>query len=398
MSVLKVSLSSTVKPLQRESGQPVLSPQGPLAIVGGERVTDGIPEPIRPEPRSLFGPRGGCIAPDGSLWICDTGHHRLLGWSHYLLAADHDAEWWVGQQTLFEEGRNARKSVGSNTLSVPTGITPYGQGLVVADAWNNRVLGWDTLPRSLNQPADWVLGQPDFESGMPNQGKSEASASSMHWPFGVLADGETLWVADSKNRRVLRWNQRPTTPGAPADFVLGQPDFDTSDENRGSTPDRASMRWPHALTLWGGKLCLADAGNNRVLIWDGVPERSLEPCSWILGQPDGQSVDHNQSSYWPRPDTLNMPYALWGWKDWLLVADTANSRLLGWHSQDLADGAPARGLTGQADLFSKGDNRWGEVTPDSLCWPYGLGLYEQTVLVADSGNNRVHLWNLDEGL
>jgi hypothetical protein len=87
-----------------------------------------------------------------------------------------------------------------------------------------------------------------------------------------------------------------------------------------------------------------------------------------------------------------MPYGITAMDNWLLVADTANSRLLGWHSDELATGTAARALTGQPDFRAKGDNRWQLPVRDSLCWPYALQACYPYVIVADSGNNRVQLW------
>ena len=49
-------------------------------------------------------------------------------------------------------------------------------------------------------------------------------------------------------------------------------------------------------------------------------------------------------------------------------------------------------LTGQRSFGDKGDNRWGSATRDSLCWPYSVAIAGRTAAIADSGNNRVLLW------
>ena len=52
---------------------------GARTILGGG-ADDCLAEPIRPGPDTLFGPRGVCFA-GSALLVCDTGHHRVLGWS-----------------------------------------------------------------------------------------------------------------------------------------------------------------------------------------------------------------------------------------------------------------------------------------------------------------------------
>jgi hypothetical protein len=86
-----------------------------------------------------------------------------------------------------------------------------------------------------------------------------------------------------------------------------------------------------------------------------------------------------------------MPYGCAAAGNWLMAADTANSRLIAWHADDCHTGAATRALTAQPDFRAKGDNRWQPPARDSLCWPYGVMHYAGQVVVADSGNNRVLL-------
>jgi hypothetical protein len=326
--------------------------------------------------------------------VCDTGHHRLLGWARTPVGDDIPADWIIGQPDFCHEGRNAKVRPGPTTLNVPTGITACGDGLAVADAWNHRVLIWRTQPRDKNVPPDIVLGQQDFHEVEPNRNKHNPSSSTLFWPYGLHWDGIRLWVADTGNRRVLMWHGVPQENGEPADLILGQQDFTCRDENGGAGPTSASMRWPHGVALWNGRLCIADAGNNRISVWDSIPSENNAPCAFVLGQEDFQRVDHNQSLYWPSAGSLNMPYGITSAGCWLLAADTANSRLLAWHERDCRTGANAGALTGQPDFQAKGDNRWQPPVLDSLCWPYGIAHCGGTVIVSDSGNNRVLVWRI----
>lgn len=379
---------------------PLLGPQ-PLVVLGAPRVPPLVTAGVRPDRQSCFGPRGATLlAGAGPLWVCDTGHHRVLGWSRLPLHDEAPADWVIGQPGFEREGRNAGGSVTALTLNVPTGICRLGaRGLAVADAWNHRVLLWREAPTRSNAPPDVVLGQADFASGDANRGRARPDAGTLFWPYGVACVDGRLFVADSENRRVLVWHELPERHGQPADLVLGQSHFEQRDENGGEAPNPASMRWPHGICFWRGHLCVSDAGNNRILVYRGVPARSGQAADFILGQADASRVDHNQSAYWPRHSTLNMPYGISAHGDWLLCADTANSRLLGFHAEDLATGAGARALTGQLNFQQKGDNRWQAPAADSLCWPYGLNACPTEnggarVAVADSGNNRVSVWEL----
>ncbi len=398
-TALRVSLNSSLRQALPPSSLPLLAPQGARISIGATSGSDGLAAPVKPDALSLFGPRAACLADaDGPLWVSDTGHHRLLGWERAPSTEDTPADWVIGQPDFNREGRNAKDGPGPATFNVPTGITPCGVGLAVADAWNHRVLIWNRLPRGHNTPAAVVLGQQDFISVQANRGAADPAADSLFWPYGIYWDGTRLWVADSGNRRVLMWNGLPTHDGQAADVVLGQSHFTCRNENAGGEPSAGSMRWPHGVTLWQHRLCVADAGNNRIMVWDTVPARSNTPCDHVLGQNDFQQVDNNQSLYWPNQASLNMPYGCTAAGSWLIAADTANSRLIAWHADDCRTGAAARALTAQPDFCAKGDNRWQAPTRDSVCWPYSVMHCAGLVAVADSGNNRVLLWRLSEQL
>ena len=126
----------------------------------------------------------------------------------------------LGQTDNSNTGRNAGDSVNASSLQYPSGVWTNGKKLIVADAWNHRVLIWHSMPTKNGQPADVVLGQMDFESNQPNimgLGKIP-TAHTLYWPYGVFSDGNHLWVADTGNRRVLFYNKIPE-----ANFAGGWP-------------------------------------------------------------------------------------------------------------------------------------------------------------------------------
>lgn len=399
MCALHVSLMPALKREPSPAALAVLTNEGPRVCIGGVRGDDNLAIPVKPDATTLFGPRGACLfEKQNVLWISDTGHHRLLGWASLPASDNVPADWVVGQADFGREGRNAKGAAGAATLNVPTGICALNEGLAVADAWNHRVLIWHASPTAHNVPADIVLGQADFTAVESNRGMANPSATSLFWPYGIHWDGSHLWVADTGNRRVLMWRGIPQANGAPADLVLGQATFECRDENGGASPCASSMRWPHAIATWGEKLCVTDAGNNRILIWDGVPTCNNAPAATVLGQNGFELVDHNQSLYWPSAATLHMPYGVTTIGPWCICADTANSRLVAWHIDDYHCGAAARALTGQVEFNAKGDNGWRTPMRDSLSWPYGISACNGSGVVADSGNNRVLIWPLSREL
>jgi hypothetical protein len=398
---MRVSLASHPESSARrqaaQAGEMLLAPSGPSVVLGSAPSPDGLAQPIVPGARTLFGPRGAALNPaTGALAVADTGHHRLMLWRQRPTADYTAADVQIGQPDFTSEGRNGKGPVGAATLNVPTGVATDGLALAIADAWNHRVLVWRTWPGETNQPADVVLGQRDFSGAEPNRGGA-VSAATLNWCYGVAFIGGMLAVADTGNRRVLIWRRLPEENGQPADVVLGQRSFECRDENAGEGAGALGMRWPHAIAAHDGMLLVSDAGN-RIMAWRRLPGEPGAPCDLVLGQPGFAHIEHNRSRYLPDAHALNMPYGLTTAGPWLIAADTANSRLVGWRADStsgaLAMDAPATGLAGQPHFNAKGDNRWQAPVRDSLCWPYGVTASGGTVVVADSGNNRVGLWEL----
>ncbi|MEL6458682.1 MAG: hypothetical protein AAFQ91_10595 [Cyanobacteria bacterium J06621_15] len=356
--------------------------------------------PLAPSNIEMFGPRAAClISETGPLWVSDTGHHRLLGWQNLPTTDSQPADWVIGQPDFNSEGQNAKGKPEKKTFNVPTGICSCGKGLAVADAWNHRILIWKNLPEDSNVPADLVLGQIDFNGNQPNRGNSNAAANTLNWCYGVFYYQGKLFVADTGNRRLLIWNQLPQENGQAADVVLGQPNMISRDENCGSNANAFSMRWCHDITIWNNNLVVTDAGNNRVMIWSGIPTENNTPCRVVLGQKSFDSVEMNRGVYFPQANSLSMPYGVAATQDWLLVTDTANSRLLAWKKPQsilsLQD-ADADLVIGQNNFYSKGENRdYGLPSRDSLNWSYGISIYKNTAVLADSGNNRILLWKIN---
>lgn len=345
-------------------------------------------------PGTLYAPRGVLLDRDGDrtrVIAADTGNHRLLVWPDLPGADGADGAVVVGQPGPRAEGPQAGGRGPERGLHLPTGLARAGDLLVVADAWNHRLVGFDaSLDRDDPEPV-WVCGQDDLGAVTANRG-GDPDAASLYWPFGVLWQDGWLWVADTGNRRVLGWQGLPHGR-RPADVVLGQPDPHHRGENRDGEPAADSFRWPHQLAVLDGVLWVADAGNHRLLGWR-LPLTGDRPADLLLGQRTMTTAF--ELPHVPQgPARLRFPYAVATSGGTLLVADTANNRVLGWSRP----GEPAAdAVLGQRDFDRAGENRWTAVAPDTLCWPYGLSAaadprYGELLGIADSGNNRVVVWH-----
>ncbi|MBW0116779.1 NHL repeat-containing protein [Pseudonocardia sp. KRD-169] len=365
-------------------------------LTGGwaPRVWVGAPAPgglalpaAHPTAAHLYSPRG--VHLDAShLVVADSGNHRVLVWHGVPTSDEQPADVVLGQPDERTEGRAAGGRGPERGMAVPCGVLVHEGRLVVADAWNHRVLVWDTVPVTSDVAPDLVLGQDDPAAVEPNRGRG-CAADSMYWPFGIAVVGGRFWVADTGNRRVLGWDGGLPDHDRPADVVLGQPDAAHREENRGGDVGPDSFRWPHDVTGTDDLLLVADAGDHRVLGWTPHPGAD-GPAGTVLGQPDLRSAE--EWPYGPHTgDRFRSPYAVALLDGTLAVADTANNRILLWDGVP-ADGRAADHVLGQPSFAANGENRWSAVDRDTLCWPYGLSLHGDRLAVADSGNNRVMLW------
>jgi DNA-binding beta-propeller fold protein YncE len=253
----------------------------------------------------------------------------------------------------------------------PTYVHSDGQRVVVADTENNRVLIWNSIPTANGQPADLVLGQGDFTSAgtalIP-------TAQRMRAPQGVWIQGNRLFVADSLYHRVLIWNTFPTSNNEAPDVVLGQPDFSTTRPANILDDDIAvsatNMLNPVSVTSDGARLYVTDLGHNRVLIWNSIPTSNNQPADIVLGQPDLTSAesrfsnnssrlctadgkDENDNDLFPArcAATMSLPRFALSDGQRLYVADSGNDRVMIWNDIPLTNGRAADVILGQPDEF-----------------------------------------------
>lgn len=375
----------------------------PRTVLGAESPGGLLLPPANPTAVHTYAPRA--VWTDGRrVVVADTGNHRVMLWHRVPTADGEPADVVLGQADDHSEGPAAGGRGPQNGLHLPTGVLVHEGRLVVADAWHHRLLVWDSVPTRTGTPPDVVIGQPTADDVEPNAGR-DPDATSFYWPFGIAVVDGRFYVADTGNRRVLAWRSGLPEPGQPADVVLGQPDAGSRQENRGTGVGAGSFRWPHAIAgvrspAGGPGLLVADAGNHRVLRWDEHPETD-RPADAVLGQPDFASGA--EFPYVSQAGRLRFPYGLAtvaaGGPAGIAVADTANNRVLLWDGHQAVHDQLPDAVLAQSTVAANGENRWDSVGPDTLCWPYGVhwhrdphGATADLIAVADSGNNRIVLW------
>ncbi|MCS7026397.1 MAG: hypothetical protein NZV14_16495 [Bryobacteraceae bacterium] len=301
-----------------------------------------------------------------------------------------------------------------SALNHPTSVASNGTALVVADTDNNRVLIWRTLPTRNGQPADVVLGQPDFRTNRANEGGRQPTARSLSGPQGVWLQGNRLYVADTLNNRVLVWRNLPTQNFQPADIVLGQPNFtafqpqDLRTQSFDPRPD--NMLQPVSVTSDGTHLFVADLGHNRVLIWNRIPESNGEPADLALGQPDLRSgIANNTRNLCPEERTkdaegkdvfppvckasLDFPRFALSDGTRLFVADGGNDRILVYNRIPTQNGQNCDIILGQIasqlNQVSDSANPLGRASSDSVAAPMSLAWDGTNLFVSDPFRRRI---------
>lgn len=342
----------------------------------------------------FLAPRGVCMA-DGRLLVSDTGQNRVFIWNKIPTAMYASPDVVLGQSVATDTGRNAGQATAASTLLYPSGLWSDGKRLVVADAWNHRVLIWHTMPQQHGQPADVVIGQPDMASNLPNvQGLGSApSGRSLYWPYGVFVQEGRLFVADTGNRRVLVYEQLPDAHFAAADFVIGKPDMHTRDY------ESEDAVWPYSVKLGpAGQLAVTDTQYYRVLLWPHWRDALLQKAAAVVGQPDLEQNGQNQFGLFPAANTLNWCYDSAFYQQGLLVADTGNSRILWFENIPDRNNAAAAGLIGRSD-FCTGSESAATVfgTEQAIYWPFSISPdpSQALLVIADTGNHRILLHQLD---
>lgn len=135
-------------------------------------------------------------------------------------------------------------------------------------------------------------------------------------PRSLASDGVRLVVSDGNNNRVLIWNTLPDG-NVPPDVVLGQQDMDSNEPGRG----KHQLNWPGQVSIGpGGQLAVADTYNDRLLIWRRFP--------WENGQPADVEI---------RTAALRWPWGVWTDGKRLVASSTGGKAVLFWNSLPVAD-------------------------------------------------------------
>ena len=266
------------------------------------------------------------VGPDGSLWIADSGNHRVLRFpvNPSPGVEGKRSDLVLGQSTFTTRSYGKRM----NKMDSPSSLRFGPQGrLYVADTGNDRVL----------------VFEPPFESGMD---ATETFGSGWRNPTSLEIDplGRGIWVNDSGNYMVelWAWDQEK------APSVLGkssyQPDGRCGDALQQLRGD------PHLCPTGGG--IGIDSRGDALLAVSGHTQDILRLRTPDL-QADAEESDWADRRLFFPPGEFNLVgrrgirsgNGVAVFEDQLIVSDSR--RLMFWNGlEGLVDGQPAHGIVG----------------------------------------------------
>lgn len=283
----------------------------------------------------------------------------------------HEASVVIGQVGMTSKDANASGTIGPQGFDDPYSAGAGTGPYYVPDYSNNRVLGFTEIPTSNGATAAFVLGQPDFTSN-----GSGRSAQEFNGPFACAVYNGKLFLLEYSNHRVLIWNSLPTS-NVPADVVVGQPNFTSP----AASISRERLFAPLDLTVVAGKLIVVDRGHNRVLIWKSIPLTNGAPADLVIGQTDFETSTIGLSR-----TKFNGPSHVWSDGRRLVVSDYENQRVLIWNSFPKENGQRADVVVGAPDFTTAATNIASATTFRGVNGVASDGI---SLFLADTGSHRI---------
>jgi len=389
---------------------------------------------------AAFGSVGVAVDGAGDLFVADSGNDRALEYTGPFGAEDTNSTsanlifygtggqnnpggiavdgagnlyvaWNQGNEILVYEnavaGRNksANQTIGpgeenpsSSSLQSPGGLAFDGAGnLYAADIGDNRVLEYNEGSSFFTPVASRELGQPDLGHGAINRTDDIGLDAPGGVALGIDGARTAVYIADTKNNRVLGWiGPSPPASGA-ADIVIGQGDFISSKPNAGVAESAATLSAPiGAATDSSGNLFVADSSNNRVLEFENPVTvcGGSYPCIDTAGAVAvfGTCGSFEASACRPgvvSAETLfNPSAAAFDRAGNLFISDSGDSRVLEF-SPPFGAAPAAVGVFGQGGSFSTNHCDGGGTSALTLCAPGAIAADGAgDLFVADTENNR----------
>ncbi|MFA6318130.1 MAG: hypothetical protein WC943_11995, partial [Elusimicrobiota bacterium] len=359
-------------------------------VLGQQDFTSGNPNSPAPSAQTMSWPWGVWLD-STKVIVADRANNRVLIWNTFPDVNGKAADVVVGHPQFdytarLDNGSNVQGSIGAKTLDGPRGVFYDGTKLYVGDAGSSRVLIYNSLPGANFASADLVVGQQDLITAQDPWGDDRRT-----WgPYSVIVASGALIVSAASSNEVITFDPVPTSDFPQATRAIGHvgadAEFLSTIINGG--PFAIGVNSPWHPSISGGKLFVAEFGNDRVQIFDPVPSVGFSSASVVVGQKDMRSNLHAASS--PGALRLNGPYGAFYDGRKLFIADKSNNRVLGWDPAPTANFQAANFVLGHADF----DTTFPDATSAAALYqPSDVFSDGKKFFVADSGSNRVLIFN-----
>jgi hypothetical protein len=140
-----------------------------------------------------------------------------------------------------------------------------------------------------------------------------------------------------------------------------------------------------------GRYIIVDAQKNRILIYNQFPTSSIAEPDVVVGQPNKYSTVANYTGS-ISASGLNFPRGVASDGTNLIVADSGNNRVLIYNSMPTVDGASADVVIGQLTMTTNTANLGGR-SSQSLNYPIDITVSSGKLFIAEYYNSRVLIYN-----
>lgn len=277
------------------------------------------------------------VSTDGKkLVVADTYNNRILIWNAFPTKNGQPADMALGADNFTVRSSEFGKRDKNTFIDNPWDVWTDGTKLISS---GGPVFIWNTFPIKNNQQADIILG---FDNFAERFSEAEEDFPS---PRGIASDGKRLAIGTYEPEGIFIYNEFPTKNGQDPDFFL--PLHDWGAMGLGLKDDKFFAISHSKFFIWnsfpdfpkkadviyepnktaeqiilapgkrklyldqiaygygiaaGDKLIIADSNNDRVLIWNKIPEREGEEADVVLGKPE---IFYSRNSFGSGPDVYS---------------------------------------------------------------------------------------------
>jgi hypothetical protein len=352
----------------------------------------------------------GIYVSGNDIFVADRGNHRVLRYNRATLASGMSASTVLGQANFITN--TAGTGAGGPPITSSRFNNPYGvfgddtaasTNIYVADYSNHRVLRFGSAKFATDGAlADGVLGQSTLSANAASDNQNGVYNPLRGMAFNCTpscTNSSGVWVMMHARHNFRRFDYATAsaaTTGLPSSNILyGQPRYGIYlDRIAGITASKILR--PTAFAVGGSgadeKSVLTDFSANRALLYGAPIEANLPAATRVLGQTTMTANSVNQGGT-VASNTLNGPQGAWTDGNRVIIADTANHRLLGWRSWPTTNGQAADYVIGQATFTAStagtGTNQLSSPSSVFVSPIQGGGSNDVNIWVADRGNWRV---------